>query len=266
MADVRPSGQVLYMEDLFEAGGVPAVLKELAPLLASRWPNGHRPDARRRNRRSWQDVRRRDVVRPLHEPLAAEGGIAVLRGNLCPRGAVIKQSGRGAGLLLKHIVAGHSCSRTRKTWKSASIRPISTSGRLTCSSCRTSARSCPGCRNGVRSPCRESCLDQRSGDMVRISDARMSGTAQAGTVVLHVCPEAAIGGPLALVRDGDLIELDVSNRSLNVKLSDAELVRRKTEWKPEAVKFSRGYGRLFVENVLQADEGCDFDFLRGAGM
>jgi dihydroxy-acid dehydratase len=98
-------------------------------------------------------------------------------------------------------------------------------------------------------------------DMVRISDARMSGTAS-GTVVLHVCPEAAIRGPLALVRDGDVIELDVPQRKLNVLLPDEELARRRGEWTAPAPAFTRGYGRLYVEHVLQADEGCDFDFCR----
>jgi dihydroxy-acid dehydratase len=105
-------------------------------------------------------------------------------------------------------------------------------------------------------------LDAGVRDMVRISDARMSGTA-AGTVVLHVCPEAAVGGPLALLRDGDVIDLDVPGRTLNVLLSDDELARRQAGWAPPPSGFTRGYGKLFVEHVLQADEGCDFDFLRG---
>ena len=99
-------------------------------------------------------------------------------------------------------------------------------------------------------------------DMVRISDARMSGTA-AGTVVLHVCPEAAVGGPLALVRDGDLIELDVPGRALNVLISDEEMARRRAGWQPPPPAFSRGYGKLYIDHVLQADEGCDLDFCRG---
>jgi dihydroxy-acid dehydratase len=103
-------------------------------------------------------------------------------------------------------------------------------------------------------------LDAGVRDVVRVSDARMSGTA-AGTVVLHVCPEAAVGGPLALVRDGDVIELDVPARALNVLLPDEELARRRAAWAPPAPKFARGYGKLFVDHVLQADEGCDFDFL-----
>jgi dihydroxy-acid dehydratase len=105
-------------------------------------------------------------------------------------------------------------------------------------------------------------LDAGVRDMVRISDARMSGTA-GGTVVLHVCPEAAVGGPLALVRDGDLIELDVPRRTLNVLLAEEELARRRQTWQPPPPRFTRGYGRLFLDHVLQADEGCDFDFCRG---
>jgi dihydroxy-acid dehydratase len=105
-------------------------------------------------------------------------------------------------------------------------------------------------------------LDAGVRDMVRISDARMSGTAS-GTVVLHVCPEAVVGGPLALIRDGDLIELDVPRRSLQVLLAEEELSCRRAAWKPPPPKFSRGYGKLFLDHVLQADEGCDFDFCRG---
>ncbi len=261
IVDVRPSGK-FHMEDLFEAGGVPAVLKELAPLLHldCQTITGRTLGEEIAN----ADVRRRDVIHPLNEPMSREGGLAVLHGNLCPRGAVIKQSAASPSLL-KHagravVFKNQQDLESRIDSPDFDVRPndvliLQNIGPI----------GAPGMPEWGSIAMPRKLLDQGVRDMVRISDGRMSGTAQ-GTVVLHVCPEAAIGGPLALVREGDLIELDVPNRTLNVKLSDAELARRKVEWKAEAVKFSRGYGKLFLEHVLQADEGCDFDFLRGAGM
>jgi dihydroxyacid dehydratase/phosphogluconate dehydratase len=123
-------------------------------------------------------------------------------------------------------------------------------------------RGAPGMPEWGAAPVPARLLRQGVKDMVRISDARMSGTSY-GTVVLHVAPESAVGGPLALVRDGDEIELDVPRRTLSLRVDDAELARRRAAWTPRNAHFSRGYGRLFLDHVLQADEGCDFDFLRG---
>jgi dihydroxy-acid dehydratase len=261
IVDVRPSGK-FHMEELFEAGGVPAVLKELAPLL-------HLDCLTITGRTLGEEiaganVRRRDVIHPLNEPMSSEGGLAVLHGNLCPQSAVIKQSAASPSLL-KHtgravVFKNQEDLESRIDSPDLDVRPndvliLQNIGPI----------GAPGMPEWGSIAMPRKLLDQGVRDMVRISDGRMSGTAQ-GTVVLHVCPEAAIGGPLALVREGDLIELDVPNRSLNVKLTDAELARRKVEWLPSAAKFSRGYGKLFLEHVLQADEGCDFDFLRGAGM
>jgi dihydroxy-acid dehydratase len=260
IVNLRPTGK-FHMEELFEAGGIPAVLKELSPLLHL--------DCRTVTGRTLgeeiarAEVRRRDVISPLAEPLAPEGGLAVLRGNLCPRGAVIKQAAASPHLL-KHtgravVFRNQEDLEQRIDSPDLDVRPedvliLQNIGPI----------GAPGMPEWGSIAMPRKLLDQGVRDMVRISDGRMSGTAQ-GTVVLHVCPEAAVGGPLALVRDGDVIELDVAQRALNVKITEAEFARRRAEWRPETAKFSRGYGKLFLERVLQADEGCDFDFLRGAG-
>jgi dihydroxy-acid dehydratase len=257
LVNVRPSGQ-WHMEDLFEAGGVPAVLKELAPLLhldcltvTGRTLGDHLEQAR---------VDRRDVIRPLSEPLAAEGGIAVLRGNLCPRGAVIKQAAASPALLRHRgravVFTSQQDLETRIDRSDLDVRPddvlvLQNVGPV----------GGPGMPEWGNFAMPRKLLDAGVRDMVRISDARMSGTA-AGTVVLHVCPEAAVGGPLALVRDGDLIELDVPARRLQLLVTDRELQDRQSAWQAPALAYARGYGKLFLDHVLQADEGCDFGFCR----
>ncbi|HYT87370.1 MAG TPA: IlvD/Edd family dehydratase [Gemmataceae bacterium] len=259
LVNLRPSGQY-HMEDLFEAGGIPAVMKELAPLLyldcltvTGRTVGENLERAR---------VDRREVIRPLAEPLAAEGGTAVLFGNLCPRGAVIKQSAASPHLLRHRgravVFNGQEDLEARIDRPDLDVRPddvlvLQNVGPV----------GGPGMPEWGSIAMPRKLLDAGVRDVVRISDARMSGTA-AGTVVLHVCPEAAVGGPLALVRDGDMIELDVPKRTLNVLLSEEELQRRRAAWQPPPSKFNRGYGKLYVERVLQADEGCDFDFCRAA--
>jgi dihydroxy-acid dehydratase len=261
VVDVRPSGR-FHMEDLFEAGGIPGVLKELAPLLHL--------DCRTVTGRTLGEeieraqVKNRDVIRPLNQPLKPEGGVAVLRGNLCPNGAVIKQSAASPHLL-KHVgravvFRDQDDLEARIDSPDLDVRPNDV---LVLQN--VGPRGAPGMPEWGSIAMPKKLLDAGVRDMVRISDARMSGTAS-GTVVLHVCPEAAVGGPLALVRDGDLIELDVPNRKLNLQLSDSDLSRRRAEWRPPPPRYSRGYVRLFVEHVTQADEGCDFDFLRGKGI
>lgn len=255
LVNVRPSGQ-FQMEDLFAAGGIPAVLKELAPLL-------HLDCMTVTGRTLGANLEkvaagRRDVIRALQEPLASEGGTAVLRGNLCPRGAVIKQSA-AAPHLLRHrgravVFTSQDDLEARIDRADLDVRPddvlvLQNVGPV----------GGPGMPEWGSIAMPRKLLDAGVRDMVRLSDARMSGTAS-GTVVLHVCPEAAVGGPLALVRNGDPIELDVPNRTLNVLMDDAELARRRAAWQAPAPKFTRGYGRLFLEHVLQADQGCDFDF------
>jgi dihydroxy-acid dehydratase len=257
LVNVRPAGQ-WHMEDLFEAGGVPAVLKELAPLLhcdcltVTGQTLGDHLDRVR--------VERRDVIRPLSDPLAAEGGIAVLRGNLCPRGAVIKQAAASPALLRHRgravVFRSQEDLEARMDRPDLDVRPDDV---LVLQN--VGPRGAPGMPEWGNFAMPRKLLDAGVHDMVRISDARMSGTA-AGTVVLHVCPEAAVGGPLALVRDGDVIDLDVPARRLQLLVSVEELQRRREIWQPPTPAYVRGYGKLFLDHVLQADEGCDFDFCR----
>jgi dihydroxy-acid dehydratase len=258
LLNLRPSGQ-FHMEDLFEAGGVPALMKELAPLLHldCMTVTGKTLGEELQGAR----VQRRDVIRPLNEPLAPEGGTAVLRGNLCPGGAVIKRSAASPHLL-KHrgravVFTCQDDLEARIDRDDLDVRPDDV---LVLQN--VGPRGGPGMPEWGSIAMPRKLLDAGIRDMVRISDARMSGTA-AGTVVLHVCPEAAVGGPLALVRDGDLIELDVPARALNVRVAEEELTRRRGAWRAPPPKFTRGYGKLYLDHVLQADEGCDFDFCQG---
>jgi L-arabonate dehydrase len=258
LLNLRPSGKYL-MEDFFYAGGLPVVLKELLPLLHGGVPtvNGRTLADNVAETRGWNE----DVIRPLAMPLAAEGGLAILTGNLCPGGAVIKVSAASAHLLTHRgravVFEDHADLHQRVDDPAL---PIDETSVLVLK--RVGPRGAPGMPEWGAAPVPARLLRKGVKDMVRISDARMSGTSY-GTVVLHVAPESAVGGPLALVRDGDEIELDVPRRTLSLRVEAAELARRKEAWEPRPAQFTRGYGRLFLEHVLQANEGCDFDFLRG---
>ena len=257
LLNVKPSGRYL-MEDVFYAGGVPAVMAELGDLLHL--------DALTVTGKSMGEnlvgavVHNRDVIRSRDEPMAAEGGLAVVWGNLAPRGAVIKQSAASPRLLLHR---GRALVFPNRDDLLARIDdpdlPVDADSVLVLQN--GGPRGAPGMPEWGQLPIPEKLLRQGVTDMVRISDARMSGTSY-GTVVLHVTPEAAMGGPLAAVRDGDWIELDVAQRRLHLDLSEEEIAARMATWSPPEPLFQRGYGRLFLEHVLQADEGCDFDFLR----
>lgn len=258
LVNLRPSGKYL-MEDFFYAGGLPAVLRELAPLLhgAALAVNG-RTLADNIAAARCHDP---DVIRSLDMPLAREGGTVVLSGNLCPDGAVLKQSAASPHLLAHRgravVFEDHTDLHARiddpaLPVDDASVLVLKHAG----------PRGAPGMPEWGAAPIPRRLLQRGIRDMVRISDARMSGTSY-GTVVLHVAPEAAVGGPLALVQTGDEIELDVARRALTLRVDDAELARRRARWRPRPPHFTRGYGRLFLDHVLQASEGCDFDFLRG---
>jgi len=258
LVNCKPSGKYL-MEDFFYAGGLPAVLKELLPLLHgdALAVNGRTLADNVRDARCWNE----DVIRPLAIPLAPEGGTVILFGNLCPDGAVLKQSAASPHLLTHRgravVFESHDDLARRIDDPALAIDATSV---LVLK--HAGPKGAPGMPEWGAAPIPARLLKQGVKDMVRISDARMSGTSY-GTVVLHVAPEAAIGGPLALVRDGDEIDLDVPKRKLTLRVSDAELARRREAWTPPAPHFSGGYGRIFLDHVLQANEGCDFDVLRG---
>jgi dihydroxy-acid dehydratase len=262
LANIRPSGAYL-MEDFFYAGGLPAVLKQLA--IGGRLKTG----ARTVNGATIGDnveraaIYNEDVIRPLNNPLVASDSLAVLRGNLAPDGAIIKPPAAETHL---HKHAGKAVVFEDYNDMAAriddpdldvdenSVLVLKNAGPI----------GAPGMPEWGQLPIPKKVLAKGVRDMVRVSDARMSGTSY-GACVLHVAPESFIGGPLALVRDGDVIELDIPGRRLSIQVSDEELERRRAVWKRPAPRYERGYGRLFSEHVSQANEGCDFDFLeRGA--
>ena len=258
LVDLQPSGRYL-MEDFYYAGGVPAVVRELGDRI-------HR-DALTVNGTTMGDATadapcwNREVIRPIDAPLKERAGIAVLRGNLAPNGAVIKPSA-ATPALLQHT--GRAVVfETIEDFK-ARIDDPNLDVDETCVLVLKGAgpRGYPGMPEVGNLPLPPKVLARGITDMVRVSDARMSGTAY-GTVVLHTSPEAAAGGPLALVRDGDQISLDVAGRGLNLLVDDAELARRRAAWRPDALAFERGYARLYTEHVLGAERGADFDFLVG---
>jgi L-arabonate dehydrase len=257
LVDLQPSGRFL-MEDFYYAGGLPAVMKEISQYLAL--------DALTANGRTLgeniQDAPcyNREVIRPLDQPLRERAGIAVLRGNLAPDGAVIKPSAaspqllkhRGRAVVFEDIEDFHA----RINDESLDIDEHCVMVLKNCG-----PKGYPGMAEVGNMPLPPKVLRRGITDMVRISDARMSGTAY-GTVILHVSPEAAAGGPLALVKDGDIIELDVPARRLHLDVDEAELQRRRQAWvAPELPE--RGWVRLYVKHVQQAHLGADLDFLAG---
>jgi len=257
LVNVRPSGQHM-MEEFFYAGGVPAVMRELLPQLhgGALTVNGRTVAenvAEAPNHNS-------DVIRPAANPLHAEGGTVVLRGNLSPNGAVFKQTAASPHLC-KHTGPAYvfeTYQQMHDTIDSMDL-PIDANTVLVMKGC--GPHGAPGFPEWGHIPMPKVLLAQGVSDCVRISDARMSGTSF-GTVVLHISPESAIGGPLAIVETGDLITLDVEARQLHLHLSEEEIARRLTAWKPAPPHFTRGYGKLFLSHVTQAHLGCDFDFLQ----
>jgi dihydroxy-acid dehydratase len=260
LANIRPSGQYL-MEDFFYAGGLRALLANLRPHLRTAAPtvNGRSLGENIAGARVFNE----DVIRPLDRPLVARDSLAVLRGSLAPDGAVIKPPAADPRLH-RHtgpavVFADYNDMAARiddpaLVVDERSVLVLQHAGPL----------GGPGMPEWGQLPIPKKLLAKGVRDMVRISDARMSGTSY-GACVLHVAPESFVGGPLALVRDGDLIELDVPARRLTLQVSDAELARRRAAWTPPPPRYGRGYGQLFGRHVTQANEGCDFDFLaRGA--
>jgi len=257
LANLRPAGEFL-MEDFHDAGGLPALLGLLKDFLRLDRPtvNGRTlgeniADA------EVLDVR---VIRSIDQPLAQAGGTFVLRGNLAPEGCVIKPTAADPRLL-RHtgtaiVFRDYPDLKRRLDDPGLEVTPdhvlVLLSG---------GPQGAPGMPEWGMLPIPKKLLKQGVRDMVRISDARMSGTSY-GTCVLHVSPESAIGGPIALIRDGDLIELDVAERRLHLHVSEADLAQRRAEWKAPPPAYERGYGQLFIQQTTQAHEGCDFRFLQ----
>jgi dihydroxy-acid dehydratase len=257
LANVRPAGTTYLMEDFYYAGGLRALLRELGERLKLQCMtvNGRTLG----ENISEATISNADVIRMHDNPLSATGGLAVLRGNLAPDGAIIKPTAAEPHLL-KHVgravvFADYNAMNERIDDESLdvdenSVLVLQNGGPL----------GGPGMPEWGQLPIPKKVLRKGVRDMVRISDARMSGTSY-GTCVLHVAPESFVGGPLAFVRDGDRIELDVDARKLELKVSESELAKRRATWKQPEPRYTRGYGALFARHITQADKGCDFDFL-----
>ncbi len=256
--NLQPSGQHL-MEDFCYAGGLPVVMKEIASVLHMNHitASGHTVAE---NVASAENFDPR-VIKTFKEPFKAKAGIAVLKGNLAPRGAVIKPSAATPELMVHtgRAVVFEDSDDFHKRIDDENL-DVDETCILVLKNC--GPKGYPGMAEVGNMPLPPKILRKGITDMVRISDARMSGTAY-GTVVLHTAPEAAAGGPLAIVQNGDLIELNVPERKLHLHLSDEEIAKRLKEWKGPPKHLDSGYWKLYVDTVNQADEGCDLDFLRG---
>jgi dihydroxy-acid dehydratase len=259
LLDLKPAGQN-FMEDFHSGGGLPALWRRLKDHLDlnARLVNGEtigQVIAR------WPAYVNDAVIRPLDQPLVKSEAIAILTGNLAPQGAAIKLAAATPELFQHEgpAIVFDSLEDLEKRIDDPSLNVTPQTVMVLRNAGPVGA---PGMPEAGALPIPKKLGSKGLKDMVRLSDARMSGTAF-GTVILHVSPEAAAGGPLALVRDGDVIRLDVKGRRLDMKVDDAELAKRKTQWKPP-MKPSRGYLRLYTERVTQAEKGCDFDFLTGA--
>lgn len=258
LVNIMPAGDFL-MEDFYYAGGLPVVMQRLGDKLRgdAMTVNGKTMGENVADAKCWND----DVIHPMESPFKPNGGIAVLRGNLAPNGAVIKPAAASPELM-KHrgkAVVFDNAEIMRKQVNDENL-DVDKDSILVLRNCGPCGY--PGMPEVGNLPIPKKLLKQGVRDMVRISDARMSGTAY-GTVVLHAAPEAAVGGPLALVQTGDMIELDVAERILNLEVSDEELEKRRADWSPPEFNVDRGYTRLYLDHVTQADVGADLDFLEG---
>ena len=260
LVNLMPNGKYL-MEDFYYAGGLPAVIRELG-----RNDKLHKDALTINGKSIWQNNKdapcyNRDVIHTFDKPFKKNTGIAVLRGNLCPDGAIIKPSAatpklmkhKGRAVVFENIEDFHTRIDDPKL-------DIDADCVMVLKNC--GPKGYPGMAEVGNMPLPPNLLKKGVTDMVRISDARMSGTAY-GTVVLHAAPEAAAGGTLALVENGDMVELDVANRRLQLLVSDEELAKRRKKWKAPKPPLTRGYWKLYIDHVLQANEGADLDFLVG---
>lgn len=258
LVNLQPSGHYL-MEDFYYAGGLPAVMEELSDLL-------HRDVLTVTGRTIGENIKgakiyNTDVIYSREKPLNNHGSTVVLKGNLCPQGAVIKRSAASEHLLQHRgkAVVFESIEDFKARIDDPALE-VDENSILVLKNC--GPKGYPGMPEVGNMPLPKKLLQKGITDIVRISDARMSGTAY-GTVVLHISPESAVGGPLALVKNGDMINLDVHNRRLELEVSEEELARRRKEWKPIDLGYDRGYAKLYIEHVNQAHEGADLDFLVG---
>ncbi|MCW5729608.1 MAG: dihydroxy-acid dehydratase [Alphaproteobacteria bacterium] len=257
LVDLMPSGRFL-MEDFFYAGGLPAVIRELGDLIHkdALVVNGRTMGENTADAPCWN----REVIRTLAKPLRKSAGIAVLRGNLAPDGAVIKP-----GAAEPHLLRHSGPAIVFRDYNDMAARiddpalPATKDSILVLQN--AGPQGGPGMPEWGQLPIPKKLLQQGVRDMVRISDARMSGTSY-GACVLHVAPESFVGGPLALVQDGDRISLDVPGRRLTLEVAEEELSRRRAAWAPRPSIYGRGYGAIYARHIMQANEGCDFDILR----
>ena len=258
LANIKPSGKYV-MEDFYYAGGLTALMKRLEESLNLETVTINGKTLR--DNLEGAEVFNEDVIRPLENPVSTAGGTAVLRGSLAPDGAVIKPTAaeerlwkhRGPAVVFKDI-------RDLKARVDSEDLEVTADSVLVLQNAGPVGG--PGMPEWGQLPIPKKLLNQGVRDVIRISDARMSGTSY-GACVLHVSPEAALGGPLGLVKDGDEIELDVEKRRLDLLVSQSELDTRRRRWEPPESKASRGYAKLYADHVTQAHEGCDFDFLQG---
>jgi dihydroxy-acid dehydratase len=258
LVDLKPTGQH-YMSDLFAAGGIGAVLRELKPLLHldCLTVTGETLGERLSEEPAWVD---RAVVKPFDAPYQRQGGLVALFGSLAPNGAILKRSAADPSLFEREgravVFSSLDDMAARIDTPELDVQPddflvLQNAG----------PKSGYAMPEAGYLPIPQKLARAGVKDMVRISDARMSGTAF-GTIVLHVSPEAAIGGPLAFVRNGDRIRLSVEHRRIELCVDEAELARRRKEWTPPVRMPKRGYANLYMQHVLQAEDGCDFDFLQ----
>ena len=258
LANIKPSGKYV-MEDFYYAGGLTALMKRLEESLNLETVTINGKTLH--DNLEGTEVFNEDVIRPLENPVSTAGGTAVLRGSLAPDGAVIKPTAaekrlwkhRGSAVVFKDI-------RDLKARVDSEDLEVTADSVLVLQNAGPVGG--PGMPEWGQLPIPKKLLNQGVRDVIRISDARMSGTSY-GACVLHVSPEAALGGPLGLVKDGDEIELDVEKRRLDLLVSQSELDTRRRRWEPPESKASRGYAKLYADHVTQAHEGCDFDFLQG---
>ncbi|MBT6273019.1 MAG: dihydroxy-acid dehydratase, partial [Chromatiales bacterium] len=256
LANLKPSGKFL-MEDFYYAGGLPALLRKMSDLLDLECVtvNGATLGANIQDAEVFDD----EVIRARNNPISATGGTAVLKGNLAPDGAIIKPTAAEAHLM-EHTGPAVVFDGIEDLYARIDSEDLEVTADSVLVLKNAGPHGGPGMPEWGQLPIPKKLLEQGVRDMVRISDCRMSGTSY-GACVLHIAPEAAVGGPLALVKTGDMVTLDVERRILSMDVDEAELASRRAQWKAPEPHYHRGYGSLFLAHVTQANEGCDFDFL-----